>query len=96
MESVVKVLAVQKEEVLMDCSAGNPGCFLQEVAFSLPLKITQRGGGKLLLFFLNYFFRLPTSFQNDWRQLKKPNTYNKAININAEYDSQEERCPHVS
>lgn len=56
MESVVKVLAVQKEEVLMDCSAGNPGCFLQEVAFSLPLKNDAARRGKVTPIFFELFF----------------------------------------
>lgn len=58
----------------------------------------QRGGGKVPLFF-ELFFRLPTSFQNDLRQLKKKkkaNTYSKAISINADYVSQEKKMPHVS
>ena len=57
----------------------------------------QRGGGKGLLYF-ELFFRLPTSFQNDLRQLKKKeaNTYLKAISINADYGSQEKKMPLVS
>lgn len=59
----------------------------------------QRGGGKGLLFF-ELLFRLPTSSQNDLRQLKKKkkkaNTYSKAISINADYVSQEKKMPRVS
>lgn len=55
-------------------------------------------GGKGLLYF-ELFFRLPTSFQNDLRQLKKKkkaNTYLKAISINADYGSQKKKMPRVS
>ena len=63
----------------------------------MALEIMQRGGGKGLLYF-ELFFRLPTSFQNDLRQLKKKkaNTYLKAISINADYGSQEKKMPRVS